>query len=78
MRESTENGPFEEYYKNGEIHWKGTFIDGPNEVGLLTEYSEEGEILKKMECSKYSDDYICQTIWEKGKGEVKLKLKYEE
>lgn len=78
MRESTENGPFEEYYKNGKVHWQGTFIDGPNEIGLLKEFSEEGELIKKMECGKYSGDYICQTIWEKGNGDVKLQLEYEE
>jgi antitoxin component YwqK of YwqJK toxin-antitoxin module len=78
MVDFTENGPFEEYYKNGQIHWAGTFIDGPNEVGLLTEYSEQGEVIKKMECGIYLGEYICQTVWRKGEGDVALKLKYDE
>ncbi len=78
MVDNVENGGFEEYYKNGKIHWKGTFVDGPNEVGLLYEYDERGELVKKMDCGKYLGEYICQTIWKKGIGEVIAKLKYEE
>ncbi len=77
MVDNTENGPFEEYYKNGQLHWTGNFEDGPNEVGLLTEYAEDGEILKKMDCGKYKGDYICQTIWDKKNGDVKPKLEYD-
>lgn len=77
LKENVENGPFEEYYKNGQIHWKGNFIDGPHEVGILHEYDESGELIKKMDCGKYLGEYICQTIWEKGKGDIPLKLIYE-
>ncbi len=62
-----ENGPFTEYYKNGKIHWKGTYLDGDNEQDTLYEYSEQGELLKKMMCYKG----ICFTIWTKEKGIIK-------
>lgn len=77
MRNNVENGPFEEYYETGELHWEGSFIDGPNEVGLLLEYDLGGQIIKKMNCGKYRGEYICQTIWEKEKGDIIAKLEYE-
>jgi len=78
MQDNVENGPFEEFYESGELHWSGSFIDGPNEVGALLEYNKTGEIIKRMECGKYEGEYICQTVWELGKGDVIAKLKYED
>ena len=36
--DNQENGPFVEYYQNGAIHWKGIYLNGPNEFGELFEY----------------------------------------
>ncbi|GLR17851.1 toxin-antitoxin system YwqK family antitoxin [Portibacter lacus] len=73
-----ENGPFKEYYKNGQVKWEGAYKDGDNEYGTINSYSEEGELIKKMECGKYGGEYICQTVWTKEEGEKELVLKYEE
>lgn len=78
IQNNEENGPFEEYYKNGQVHWKGQFINGPNEIGLLLEYDNQGELIQKMDCITYMGDYICQTIWKKGVGDIKPKLEYDE
>ena len=56
-----ENGPFREYYKNGNIKAEGTYINGPNEQGELKEYNEDGELIKIMSCT----NGICNTIWVK-------------
>lgn len=55
-----ENGPFTEYYENGQKKWEGTYKNGENEVGLLLNYNEEGELIKKMMCD---DQSICITTW---------------
>lgn len=77
MKDNEENGPFEEYYKDGTIHWKGTFINGPNEIGDLLEYDEEGELIKKMVCGQYRGEYICQTIWNVEMGDQKPLLEFD-
>jgi len=55
-----ENGPFTEYHENGAKKWEGTYRNGDNEVGLLLEFAENGDTIKKMMCD---DRYICTTIW---------------
>lgn len=62
-----ENGPFKEYHENGKVHWEGAYLNGENEVGLLMEYNEEGELIKKMQCDSLS---VCRTIWTKDKGDI--------
>lgn len=62
-----ENGPFKEYHENGNIKWSGTYKDGDNEVGLLTEYNEQGQAIKKMMCD---DRSICKTVWTLEKGDI--------
>jgi len=61
-----ENGPFKEYFANGKVEWEGNYIDGDNEEGLLTQFSEDGSTIKKMEC----DNGVCRTIWTKEEGDI--------
>lgn len=67
MKDNDENGPFVEYHPNGQKHWEGTYRNGDNEVGLLSEYDTEGQLIKKMQCS---DKSICQTIWTLADGDI--------
>jgi antitoxin component YwqK of YwqJK toxin-antitoxin module len=73
-----ENGPFKEYYKNGQIKWEGNYKDGDNEYGLIQEFNEQGQLIKKMNCGRYKGEYICQTIWTMDEGDKKLTLPYDE
>jgi antitoxin component YwqK of YwqJK toxin-antitoxin module len=57
-----ENGPFEEYYTNEVIKWKGTYRNGNKEFGLLEQFDEKGELIKKMNCDTLG---MCTTIWKK-------------
>lgn len=77
IEDNIENGPFEEYYESGGVHWKGTFINGGNEVGLLQEFDEDGTLIKKMDCGEYKGEYICQTIWTLEGGDVQPTLQYD-
>ena len=65
--DNLENGPFVEYYENGNVQWSGTFLNGDNEVGELLHYSEDGVLIKKMWCDSAA---ICQTIWTREKGDI--------
>ena len=56
-----ENGPFKEYYEDGTIKWKGQYLNGDNEFGIIEHYNEAGELIKKLECDSMK---ICKTIWE--------------
>jgi antitoxin component YwqK of YwqJK toxin-antitoxin module len=58
--DNEENGPFTEYYNNGQIHWKGTYRKGDNEYGELIEYDSLGTMIKKMMCDSMA---ICRTTW---------------
>lgn len=58
--DNEENGPFTEFYENGQKKWEGTYKDGDNEFGLLVQYSETGDTIKKMMCD---ERFICRTIW---------------
>lgn len=78
MKNNLENGPFKEYYPSGSIHWQGTFKNGPNENGLLIEFSETGDTLKKMMCGLYHGEPMCQTIWTPEEGDINLKLEFDE
>ena len=62
-----ENGPFREYYSNGNMEWEGTYLNGDNEFGLLKNYDESGELVKKMQCDSLA---ICRTIWTKADGDI--------
>ena len=57
-----ENGPFEEYHRNGVIKWRGTYRNGNKEYGLLEQFDETGELIKKMNCDTMA---ACTTIWKK-------------
>ena len=57
--DNKENGPFIEYYENGNLKAEGEYLEGDNEHGLLSLYNEKGELERKMECQKG----ICKTIW---------------
>jgi len=67
MSDGEENGPFKEYYENGKIHWQGQFLNGDNEFGLLKEFDENGNLLKKMMCDSLA---ICRTIWTMKDGDI--------
>jgi len=60
LTNNTENGPFTEYFENGKIQWKGTYLNGDNEFGLLEEFDSTGTLIKKMECDSLA---ICRTVW---------------
>ncbi len=59
-----EEGPFIEYYENGQKKWEGTYTNGDNEIGLLVNFSETGDTIRKMMCDERS---ICRTIFENDK-----------
>lgn len=60
MENNLENGPFTEYYENGQKSWEGTYHNGENEIGLLIQYAENGDTIRKMQCD---DRYICRTFY---------------
>ena len=62
-----ENGPFTEYYENGKKQWEGTYLNGDNEFGLLTEYDSSENVIKKMNCDSLG---MCRTIWTKEEGDI--------
>lgn len=62
-----ENGPFTEFHPNGKIHWKGNYLNGDNEIGVLEEYDLNGTLIKKMDCNGKG---ICKTTWTLEKGDV--------
>ncbi|MFM2393988.1 MAG: hypothetical protein RLZZ546_1970, partial [Bacteroidota bacterium] len=60
-----EDGPFEEYYENGKIMWKGSYKmqnDEPREYGSLDSFGMDGQVAKKMFCDSL---FLCRTIWRK-------------
>lgn len=69
MVANEENGPFKEYHPNGNLEWEGTYLDGDNEYGLLLNYNEQGELIKKMMCDSMAR---CTTIWTVDKGDLPL------
>jgi len=69
MKEGEENGPFKEFFLNGKIKWEGQYLNGDNEFGLLKEYNEEGNLIKKMMCDSFA---VCRTIWTLENGDIKL------
>ncbi|NOT36219.1 MAG: toxin-antitoxin system YwqK family antitoxin [Saprospiraceae bacterium] len=61
MKANMENGPFIEYYENGNKKAEGNykpFEEGPREDGLLVMYDSTGALLRKMQCV----DGVCNTI----------------
>lgn len=67
MQNNEENGPFKEYYESGNLKWEGQFLNGDNEFGLLKNYNEEGELVKKMMCDSLG---VCTTIWTSENGDI--------
>ena len=57
---NVEEGPFKEFHENGNLMWEGTYRNGENEFGLLKEYNENGELIRKMMCDERA---ICTTTW---------------
>ncbi|MGK0313974.1 MAG: antitoxin component YwqK of YwqJK toxin-antitoxin module [Saprospiraceae bacterium] len=60
FEENMEQGPFKEYHTNGKLKWEGTYRKGDKEFGLLKEFNEQGELIKKMLCDSNA---ICTTTW---------------
>lgn len=58
--DNEENGPFTEYHPNGTVHWKGQYLNGDNEFGLLERFDTTGTLIKKMMCDSMA---ICRTFW---------------
>ena len=67
MVDNQENGPFKEFHENGNLKWEGQFLNGDNEYGILKNYNEQGELIKKMECNEQG---VCATIWTLEKGDI--------
>ncbi|MCZ2100690.1 MAG: toxin-antitoxin system YwqK family antitoxin [Chitinophagales bacterium] len=67
MADNQENGPFQEYFQNGQLQWKGTYLNGDNEFGLLEEWDSLGNMVKRMKCDSLG---ICRTFWKPGMPEV--------
>lgn len=65
--DNEERGSFVEYHENGNKKWEGQYLNGPNEVDTLRNYSEDGQLLKMMYCDSFA---ICQTIWTPEKGYI--------
>lgn len=65
--DNQENGAFTEYHENGQVKWRGEYLNGDNEFGLLQEYNEDGQLIKKMSCDSLA---ICRTIWTVEKGDI--------
>jgi len=61
MADNEERGPFREYYPDGTLKTRGTYLNGPNEEGILEFYAPSGELTKTMLCRAGR----CQTLWEK-------------
>ena len=61
MRDNEENGPFVEYWENGNLKAEGAYLDGDNEDGELKLYDEHGELEKTMQCERG----MCYTTWKK-------------
>ncbi len=60
--------PFQEFHENGNLKWEGSykhsiFLDRRAEFGLLKEYNEGGELIRKKMCDEKA---ICTTIWSLG------------
>jgi antitoxin component YwqK of YwqJK toxin-antitoxin module len=60
MQNNMENGPFIEYHENGQKAWEGTYQNGENEIGLLVQYAENGDTIRKLQCD---ERYICRTFY---------------
>lgn len=54
-----ENGPFRDWYANGQPKASGTLIEGDYEHGILHKYDENGELERVMNC----DRARCKTSW---------------
>lgn len=70
FEDNMEDGPFKEFHENGNLKWEGTYRKGDNEFGLLKEYDENGELIRKMMCDERA---ICTTTWTKDGSHLKKK-----
>ena len=67
FKNNQENGPFKEYFQNGNLKFEGTYEGGDYEVGELKKYDESGNLIAKMNCEirqiageQFSQ---CSTVW---------------
>ena len=74
FKDNLENGPFAEYYENGNIHWEGNYLGGDFEQDTLKEFDKEGELIRILFCNKG----VCQTIWTPEKGFIEMKKIFED
>lgn len=70
FEDNVEEGPFKEYHENGNLKWEGNYRNGSNEFGLIKEYNEDGELIRKMMCDERA---ICTTTWTKDGSHLKKK-----
>ena len=61
FKNNDENGPFVEYYENGQLKAEGTYKGGDNEDGELKLYDENGVLIKIADCVMGR----CKTRWKK-------------
>ncbi|MEM9835535.1 MAG: hypothetical protein AAF828_03480 [Bacteroidota bacterium] len=57
--DNEENGPFEEWYENGQRKATGQYLDGDREHGQIRLFTEDGTLERVLNC----DRGICRTIW---------------
>ena len=60
--------PFQEFHENGNLKWEGsykysTIQNRRAEFGLLKEYNEDGQLIRKKMCDEST---FCTTIWSLG------------
>ena len=60
FKDNLENGPFKEWYENGNLKAVGQYKNGDQEDGELLLYNEQGVLIRKMNCV----EGICRTTWE--------------
>lgn len=65
--DNMEQGPFREFHENGQVMWEGSYLNGDNEFGLLKQFDDQGELIKKMMCN---EEGVCTTTWTKADGEI--------
>lgn len=54
-----ENGPFKEWFENGNLAAEGSYLNGDNEHGRLRVYNEDGSLNRVMDC----DEGVCRSVW---------------
>ena len=62
--DNLENGPFREWFDNGQLAAEGSYLDGDNEDGRLRVYNEDGSLNRVMDC----DMGACTSLWRDSDG----------